>query len=146
MKRPLFGQKLTNFQSPILVATKCFRCRISHCAARLMSVCYTLTALGPSASLLLFFHSCHQLYPPPFHPHTHLSHLRVEKISLERPQVTCRLSRGPNSISPLSHSRTLIKMPLQPGNFPRYIRDFSLIYQGKKLFPYIQGNFTLYIR
>ena len=41
---------------------------------------------------------------------------------------------------------TLLKMPLQPRNFPRYKRDFSLLYQGKNLFPNIQANFTLYIR
>ncbi len=31
---------------------------------------------------------------------------------------------------------TWLKMSLQPGNFPRYIRDFSLLYEGTK-FPLI---------
>ena len=41
---------------------------------------------------------------------------------------------------------TMLKMPLQPGDFPCYIRDYSLFYQGKKLFPDIQGKFPFYVR
>ena len=36
--------------------------------------------------------------------------------------------------------------PCQPGNFPCYISDLSLLCQGITLFPDIQGNFTLFIR
>ena len=37
------------------------------------------------------------------------------------------------------------KMSLEPGTFPCYTVDFSLLYQDHKLFPAIQGNSTLYI-
>ena len=42
--------------------------------------------------------------------------------------------------------RALLKMSQQPENFTRHIRDFSLVYQDKNLFPYIKGNFTLFVR
>ncbi len=38
---------------------------------------------------------------------------------------------------------TLLKMPLQPGNFPRYIKGHFLSISEKKTVPYIQGNILL---
>ena len=32
---------------------------------------------------------------------------------------------------------SLLKMPLQPGNFPRYIREFSLLYEEEKIPPHM---------
>ena len=50
---------------------------------------------------------------------------------------------GPGADLSLIPSR--LKMPLQPGNFPRYISDFSLLYEGKFPPPHVEGNFTLYL-
>ena len=64
--------------------------------------------------------------------------------------IFCSIVATPNrGIHVVTIEGTLLKMHMQPGNFLRYIRDFSLLYQRKILSPYtvymgisppIQGN------